>query len=120
MKYFWKHCYGIGSDIHWALCDEESDKENKVTDHLLVLFATEPKCLDGQPLSEQDMPKRIIDLLNNDQQTREELRQVYKTLGRMCELSDIVCSWVEKRNRIPSDVQTAVKEIMQYVEQVRP
>lgn len=49
-----------------------------------------------------------------------ELQQAYKSLGRMCELSDIVCPWVEKRNRIPSDVQAAVKEIMQYVEQVRP
>ena len=67
VKYFWKHCYGIGNDLHWALCDEESDKEKKVTDHLMVLFATEPKCLDGQPLTEQPMPKRIVDLLNRDQ-----------------------------------------------------
>jgi hypothetical protein len=69
IKYFWKHCYGIGDCIHWALCDEESDKENKVTDHLMVLFASEPKCLDGQPLTEQPIPKRIVDLLNRDQET---------------------------------------------------
>lgn len=51
-----------------------------------------------------------------------ENAQVYKTLGRMCELSDIVCSWVDKQNSVytPDTVRTATKEIMQYVEQVRP
>jgi hypothetical protein len=51
-----------------------------------------------------------------------ENAQVYKTLGRMCELSDTVCSWVKRQNDAypPDAVRDAITEIVQYVEQVSP
>ena len=61
--YRWEQSYEL-DDIHWALCDTESDKGNRVTDHHMVLYHHWPKCCDGKPLSEQAVPKRIVELLN--------------------------------------------------------
>ena len=63
-QYFWEQCYEIGNQVHWALCDSESKRGGLITDHLLVLFNSSPEIIDGRPLSEQPMPKLIVDLLN--------------------------------------------------------
>lgn len=61
----WQQIYeGCDDEIHWALCDDESDKEGLVSDCYLVLLASYPTCCDGKPLSDQWLPKRIIELLN--------------------------------------------------------
>lgn len=52
--------------MHWALNDTHSTREGKVSCCYMVLFADYPTCIDGKPLSEQSMPKRIVDLLNGD------------------------------------------------------
>lgn len=63
--YYWKQVYEIDAEeIHWALCDSDSAKEGLVTDHCMVLHSHYPTCCDGQPLSEQPVPKRIVELLN--------------------------------------------------------
>jgi len=70
-RYFWKQCYEMsGEDVHWALCDEESEKEGRVSCGYMVLLASYPTCSDGQPLSEQPMPKRIVELLNKAEADR--------------------------------------------------
>jgi hypothetical protein len=55
----------MGDDIwHWALCDTDSQKEGKVTCAYMVLLADYPNGVDGRPVGEQFMPKRIVDALN--------------------------------------------------------
>jgi len=66
-RYYWKQCYELDNGTHWALCDTESDKFGRVSDLYLVLHCHYPTCIDGQPLSEQELPKRIVDLLNGDE-----------------------------------------------------
>ena len=66
-RYFWQQNYEIGDEsMHWALNDTHSTQEGKVSCCYMVLFANYPTCMDGKPLSEQPMPKRIIDLLNSE------------------------------------------------------
>lgn len=90
--YFWKQCYEIGDSVHWALCDSVSEKEGKVSDCYMVLFADYPTAMDGRPVGKQDMLQRIADLLNGhaahaaalqaahqrEQELRERLESVSK------------------------------------------
>lgn len=65
MRYYWKQCYGMADGVyHWALCDDESQKEGKVSCAYMVLLADNPNGIDGKPVGEQFMPARIIDALN--------------------------------------------------------
>jgi len=64
-RYFWEQRYEMpNGHVHWALCDTNSEKEGKVSCAYMVLFADYPTCCDGRPLSEQTIPKRIVELLN--------------------------------------------------------
>ena len=64
LQWYWKQSYDMGSSVHWALNDTDSDKGGRVSSAYMVLAANYPLCCDGLPLSEQPLPKRIIELLN--------------------------------------------------------
>lgn len=73
--YYWAPKYQIGDDVHWALCDTESDKEGKVSCAYMVLRANYQNGIDGKPVGKQDMLVRIAELLNEDERTRRQLRE---------------------------------------------
>lgn len=64
MKYFWKQCYEIGDRLHWALCDEESEKVGKVTCVYMVLLSDHFRCFDGLDVDQQDGPVKVVKALN--------------------------------------------------------
>lgn len=74
-RYYWDRVYEIRKK-HWALCDTESAKEGRVSDHNLVLHSSSPTSVDGNPLSEQELPKRIVDLLNGDEVRKKKAAAV--------------------------------------------
>jgi len=64
-RYFWKQCYEMpNGDLHWALCDTDSEKEGRVSCAYMVLGADLSDVLRREPVSEQTIPKRIVELLN--------------------------------------------------------
>ena len=63
-RFFWKQCYEIDEEeVHWALCDTESEKDGKCSCAYMVLLADYPNAIDGKPVGEQDMPALIARLL---------------------------------------------------------
>ena len=65
-RYYWKQCYGMDEGVfHWALCDDESAKEGKVSCAYMVLLADYPNGVDGKPVGQQFIPAKIIDALNS-------------------------------------------------------
>lgn len=65
----WERCYEDDAGIvHWALCDTISDKHyapmRVISCAHLVLLARAQNCGDGRPLSDQNLPKLIVKLLN--------------------------------------------------------
>ena len=74
-RYFWQQNYEIGNSLHWALNDTYSTQEGKISCCYMVLFAEYPTCMDGRSLSEQTMPKTIIDLLNADSESTATVRE---------------------------------------------
>lgn len=63
-RFFWKQCYEIDEEeVHWALCDTESEKAGKCSCAYMVLLADYPNAIDGKPVGEQDMPALIARLL---------------------------------------------------------
>ncbi len=78
-RYFWHQNYEVGDSMHWALNDTHSTQEGKVSCCYMVLLADYPTCMDGKPLSEQDMPKRIVELLNSQSEIRN-LRNSHEAL----------------------------------------
>lgn len=83
-RYYWDRVYELRK-MHWALCDTESAKEGMVSDYNLVLHSSSPTSVDGRPLSEQEMPKRIVDLLNGDESRRQKARDLCEAYKRWCE-----------------------------------
>ena len=69
--YFWKKCYEIGDEVHWALCDQESYENGGVTCFHMILFSPTESGIDGKPVSEQPIPKKIVDLLNADYEAKQ-------------------------------------------------
>jgi len=70
-RYYWEQCYEMGNNrVHWALCDTESAKEGRVSCLYMILKATYRKA-DGVLVSDQPMLKRIIRLLNEDEERQE-------------------------------------------------
>jgi hypothetical protein len=64
--YSWKQIYGMGDGVfHWALCDNESERDGKVSCAYMVLLADYPTGMDGKPVGEQFMPKKITEALNS-------------------------------------------------------
>ena len=52
-------------------------------------------------------------------------KQYSESLGRMAQLCDVVCPWVDRQIMghaivVPAEVVRAVSEIMEYVDAVRP
>lgn len=118
MKYFWKQCYKIGDDIHWALCDTESEKENRVTSTLLVLHHSLPKYL-GQEVESQHFMKKIIGLLNND---HREILQLKKEIERLNYSNKITqaTSWNKTWKQclklgMPDNRDTACESVLSFI-----
>ena len=43
-RFFWKQCYEIDEEeVHWALCDTESEKAGKCSCAYMVLLADYPR-----------------------------------------------------------------------------
>jgi hypothetical protein len=61
--FWWEQCYELDG-MNWAICDATNKAEGRVTSGYMVLHADYDKCYDGQPLSEQDLPKAVIESLN--------------------------------------------------------
>ena len=63
-RFFWKQCYELDDgEIHWALCDTESEPKGQCSCCYMVLLADYPKAIDGKPVGEQYMPALIARLL---------------------------------------------------------
>lgn len=64
LRFFWKQCYEIDDgEIHWALCDTESEQNGMCSCCYMVLLADYPNAIDGKPVGEQHMPALIARLL---------------------------------------------------------
>jgi hypothetical protein len=61
--FWWEQCYELDG-VNWAICDATNKAERRVTCGYMVLHADYDKCCDGRPLSEQDLPKAVIESLN--------------------------------------------------------
>lgn len=80
-RYYWDQCYELGPSIHWALCDDESREDGLVSCAYMVLAAEYETCMDGRPLPEQFMPKKIVDLLNGESDSIKELQSLHDEIS---------------------------------------
>ena len=82
-RYFWEQNYQIGDSFHWALNDTHSTQEGMVSSAYMILLADYATCMDGKPLSEQFMPKKIVDLLNGESETAALRQRVSELEGAL-------------------------------------
>jgi hypothetical protein len=64
-NYRWEQCYELHDGVYWAIVDDDSAAEGRITDHLLVVNHEWADSL-GRPFPDCEMPQRIIALLNDD------------------------------------------------------
>jgi len=65
-RFYWKQCYELNGQVHWALCDTQTDVEappTRITSAALILEAHHPT-LFGRPTEDDYWLKLIAELLN--------------------------------------------------------
>ncbi len=68
IRFYWKQCYEIGGEVHWALCDTKTDsesKERRVSSCYTILETCYPVGVDGRPVDQQEILQLIAKLLTD-------------------------------------------------------
>ena len=67
IRFYWKQCYEIGDDVHWALCDTDTDIRSHgcVSSFYTILEAKSKLGVDGRPVEQQEILALIAKLLTD-------------------------------------------------------